>query len=329
MASVRSQDTAIALDDPAADHPWEGVRAIAESGIQIVYGGPTPSRDPEPYPQHRHTGEPLERGIGIKFKRGVSFNSDRTRDGHDTWQGFMGVTLHKLTWQFLVQDPVVPNERIVLRLPMMGMPPREPTAEMMAQARAGRPFDQDSWFAHARVIPATYFAHPSNQSDGTTGTIPIDNRCEFKTALPLDDADHDPRVRKTLGNLWFIALLPNELPSYHFWANPMDTPRRDDSLINGGVLGTVTDEDGRDLVHKKQNLRSSKRPRSASRSPPAALKQQKPKPTAQSSPTPDQQGRARSQPRSVVVKGGRVAKSELEKSSTRRAQKTAKRGGKK
>jgi hypothetical protein len=46
---------------------------------------------------------------------------------------------------------------------------------------------------------------------------------EFRTHLPEVDVGHDAR-NVDLSRLYFIRLLPNELPSYHFWASPTDQP---------------------------------------------------------------------------------------------------------
>jgi hypothetical protein len=213
------------------------VRAVADSGIQIVYAEPL-LRHPPGLNHHR--------GIGLK------------KAGTETWEDLYEVKLFQLEWT--IQAPGSRSGSVFL--PRMGMPPREPDEEMLKLARAGDSFDKTDWFIYASVMRAVdamprewititpsppgyprgdnvvislpevavglQYTMKEVDTQGEPKTHPdtgkeIQKRFEFRTALPeagtgIPDEIHD------LDHLYFIQLLPNELPSYHFWATAKDTP---------------------------------------------------------------------------------------------------------
>ena len=204
------------------------VRTVAESGIQVVYAEPF-SRHPPGLNRHR--------GIGLK------------KAGTETWEDLYDVKLFQLEWT--VQAPGQTSGSVFL--PRMGMPPREPTKEMMTLARAGKSFENTNWFIYASVMKAvdalpqdwiTIGNSPPFYPPGDDVVIRLPNvasglqdsmkdvdpqtgnamqkKFEFRTALP-EEGSH-PHQIVDLEHLYFIQLLPNELPSYHFFATPRDTP---------------------------------------------------------------------------------------------------------
>jgi hypothetical protein len=71
-----------------------------------------------------------------------------------------------------------------LRLPVMGMPPREPSQLLMDEVRFGtQPFSD--WFAHATMIPATLFADfvNINPKDGDYGNERFMERLQFFSSI--------------------------------------------------------------------------------------------------------------------------------------------------
>jgi hypothetical protein len=204
------------------------VRAVADSGVQIVYAEPQ-SRHPPGINRHR--------GIGIK------------KAGAETWEDLYDVKLFQLEWT--IQAPGLDSGSIFL--PRLGMPPREPEEEMMKLARAGASFGNTGWFIHASVVKAidalprewititpslpgyprgndvvislpevaSGLEDSMKEVDAQTG-MEIRKKFEFRTALP--EAGSHPDEIVDLEHLYFIQLLPNELPSYHFWATENDTP---------------------------------------------------------------------------------------------------------
>lgn len=204
------------------------VRAVADSGIQIVYTEPL-SRHPPGLNRHR--------GIGIK------------KAGSETWEDLYDVKLFQLEWT--IQAPGLDSGSVFL--PRLGMPPREPGEEMMKLARAGASFDNTGWFIYASVMKAidalprewiTITPSPPGypRGDDVAISLPevasglqdsmkevdaqtgkeIQKKFEFRTALP--EAGSHPDEIVDLEHLYFIQLLPNEFPSYHFWATENDTP---------------------------------------------------------------------------------------------------------
>jgi hypothetical protein len=184
------------------------VRAVTDSGVQTVYAEPR-SRHPPGLNSHR--------GIGIK------------KAGSETWEDQYDIKLFQL-------------ERTI-QAPGLGMPPREPEEEMMKLARAGASFDNTGWFIDASVMKAidalprewititpSLPGYPKGDdvvislpevACAQTGTE-IQKRFEFRTALPK--AGSHPDEILDLEHLYFIQLLPNKLPFYHFWATENDTP---------------------------------------------------------------------------------------------------------
>ena len=226
---------------PGCPDGWP-IKLTAQSGVQIVWGPPH-SRQP---PGHTRL-----RGIGIKMR---PVDVPGYPEHSESWAGLYEQKLHELYWRFRVfSQPDAAMVAMVLHLPMMGMPPREPTMELMQEVRAGRKFS--SFFKFATVIKATDIdnldaAHeiiinetrgPSNgDGDDVVIRLPLWPKAprleaslyrttmdifgfEFRTHLPAYDTSHDSR-NVDISRLYFIQLLPNELPSYHFWASPTDTP---------------------------------------------------------------------------------------------------------
>ncbi len=202
---------------------------VANSGIRIVYGGPHYGRDPL-------NGPP--RGIGIWKRESPNFRS---------WDGLLELPLHLIVTRW-----VLSGVTFGLRLPIMGMPPRQPTMTMMNDARLGISFSD--WFVHASVIPARLFADFVN-IDPKTATMELRGSWRgynFSTASPNDDLERDTVSErdKSLDNLYYIQLIRNELPSFHFWSYT-------DPIQNGGEMrhGLISkgatacyDIDGDDLI---------------------------------------------------------------------------------
>ena len=236
--------------------PWR-VRDIAQSGIRVVFA--------EPYSRHP-PGINRFCGVGIK------------RKGLETWEDLLD---HEVKLSELKFDGAI-NSLGALVLPRMGMPPREPTEDMMQRARNGTSFASTGWFIYATVVKATDVfeartirighrkpRHPLG--DDVVLTLPtpcagetdvmIGKEYEFRTALPENDTKHDESYVK-MENLYFIQLLPNEYPSYHFFAGPHDTPlppkeKRDDRkqlLYFPGVK--LSGKTGK----RTKGVRSSKKP---------------------------------------------------------------------
>ncbi|KAL9111486.1 MAG: hypothetical protein Q9227_004164 [Pyrenula ochraceoflavens] len=188
---------------------WGDVKSVAASGIKVIYGGPN-NGSRQPAVQRR--------GIGIKW-----------RNQNDTWNGLLNAPLDSLSfplsWFGMKQDGM-------LKLPAMGMPPREPEKEMIEQARCKEDFCVDWWFKNASVIKATEWFDPKciTICDRETVIITISPAYEFE----IGEAYEDPlrvgvqRNRKhwkyNKNNLYFIQLMPNELPSYVLFVNRDEEP---------------------------------------------------------------------------------------------------------
>ncbi|KAL9621112.1 MAG: hypothetical protein Q9160_004363 [Pyrenula sp. 1 TL-2023] len=178
---------------------WGSIKDFAASGIQIRYGGPrNGSRQPPP-------GHP-RRGIGIKW-----------RNQGDTWNGLLNNRIRIQGLEFrLSQFGVLPAAAGTLKVPVMGMPPREPTTEMIQRVRGGADFAELDWFRYATLVKAsTYFHEECLRCVNNTVTITISPAYEFEVA----EAERDPEKGRNMGirpydNLYFIQLMPNELPSY-------------------------------------------------------------------------------------------------------------------
>lgn len=181
-----------------SDVNWGSVKIVAHSGIKVVYGGPHYGRDPI-------NGPP--RGIGIWKRNSPNFRS---------WDGLLELPLHLIVTRW-----VLSGVTFGLRLPVMGMPPREPSQNLMHEARNNvQPFSD--WFLYATVIPATLFAD-FVKIDPKTATMELRGSWRdynFSTASPEDDLERDSvsEHHKSLDNLYYIQLIRNELPSYHFWS---------------------------------------------------------------------------------------------------------------
>jgi hypothetical protein len=192
-----------------SDVNWGSLKTVAKSGIRIKYGGDYATRD-------SILGPP--KGIGI-WKRGSP--------NHRSWDGLLEIPLHLIVTRW-----VLSGVTFGLRLPLMGMPPREPTNMMMNEARNKiEPFSR--WFVHATVIPARLLADFVN-IDPKTATMELRGSWRdynFSTGSPVDDMESDSvsEVDKSLDNLYYIQLLRNELPSYHFWSHT-------DPIQNGGEM---------------------------------------------------------------------------------------------
>lgn len=222
---------------PGCPDGWP-IKHTAQSRIQVVWGQPHSRQQP---------GSNRLRGIGIKMRH----MTVPGYPGHtESWAGLYEQELHELYYP--VHKYYQPEPDMVLHLPMMGMPPREPTDEMMREVRKGKRFS--SFFKFATVVSykdlnvsgaQNVEVNETNGSGNLQGDdvvlnlpdwpnapAPADSLYsrtmdshgfEFRTHLPEFDTGHDGRNIGP-GNLWFIQLLPNELPSYHFWAGPNDQP---------------------------------------------------------------------------------------------------------
>ncbi|KAF7509008.1 hypothetical protein GJ744_008403 [Endocarpon pusillum] len=177
---------------------WGSVKAVASSGVQIVYGGPHYGRDPVNAPP---------RGIGIWKRESPNYRS---------WDGLLELPLHLIVTRWVLQGVT-----FGLRLPIMGMPPREPSSMLMREARHRiEPFSH--WFAYATVVPARLLAEFVN-IDPKTATMQLRGswrEYNYSTASPQEDLERDDvrEEHKSLDNLYYIQLLRNELPSFHFWS---------------------------------------------------------------------------------------------------------------
>ena len=257
------------------------IRTVAESGIQVVYAEPL-SRHPPGLNRHR--------GIGLK------------KAGTETWEDLYDVKLFQLEWT--VQAPEHMHEAGQTNgsvfLPRMGMPPREPTPEMMTLARAGQSFEATGWFIYASVMKAvdalprdwititpSPLGHPQGDDvvitlpdvasglqdsmknvDAQTGSV-VQKKFEFRTALP-DHGSHRDEILD-LEHLYFIQLLPNELPSYHFFATATDTPTARTGRFDGRIytwFSTNANTSNPDS-NRKQGLRDTTPPTDGKKSPTA------------------------------------------------------------
>lgn len=202
---------------------WGSIKLVANSGIQIRYGGPNNgSRQPPNLPR---------RGIGIKW-----------RGQRDTWNGLLNdeIPIHGLEFR-ISQFGVQTEARGTLKIPVMGMPPREPTQDMIRRIRNGQPFLQTNWFQYATVVKAsTYFHSGCLRQANNTVTITISPAYEFEVA----EAEQDPEKSMNLGNyfynnLYFIQLMPNELPSYVIYLNTTQQAIVDRGIRTGVYRGLI------------------------------------------------------------------------------------------
>ncbi len=209
---------------------WGSVKTVASSGVQIVYGGPHYGRDPVNSPP---------RGIGI-WKR--------ESPNHRSWDGLLELPLHLIVTRW-----VFSGVTFGLRLPIMGMPPREPSSMLMREARHRiKPFSH--WFAHATVVPAKLLAEFVN-IDPKTATMELRGSWRdynYSTASPQEDLERDDvsEEHRSLDNLYYIQLLRNELPSFHFWSST--DPIGNEGEIRHGLIakgaGACYDVEGNNLI---------------------------------------------------------------------------------
>src|ERR1700677_1957723 len=90
-------------------------------------------------------------------------------DHTESWAGLHEQKLHELYYAFRIGSP--PERDMVLHLPFMGMPPREPTEEMMQQVRKGQKFS--SFFKYATIVKATDPTTTSYQGVQINGRRPF------------------------------------------------------------------------------------------------------------------------------------------------------------
>ena len=103
-----------------------------------------------------------------------------------------------------------------LVLPTLGMPPYKPTEDMIQGAHQGvsRGFFRESYILPAKML--------GELVDSTTGTIVLDDKYEFVPDA-LENQDNLRAEDKSISRLYFISILPGELPSFYFW-QPKDMP---------------------------------------------------------------------------------------------------------
>jgi hypothetical protein len=216
---------------------WGSVKVAASSGIQVVYGGPHYGRDPV-------NGPP--KGIGIWKRESPIFRS---------WDGLLELSL-----QLIITRWVLSGVTFGLRLPVMGMPPREPSSILIKAARDAKYFFD--WFKDANVIPARLLAE-FVKIDPKTATMELRGswrNYNFSTASPRRDADRSSVSDddKCLDNLYYIQVLRNELPSYHFWSHK--DPIQNDGVMRHGLIskGATACYDGntKDNVIMRTNFNS-------------------------------------------------------------------------
>ena len=183
------------------------VIAVAKSGIKVVATGGNLSRQPPNAPR---------RGIGLK------------KPGDDTWGG-----IETLDFASVKNDLGADRNLFV---PRLGMPPRELEPGMAKHARQG---DLTQFFRYGEIIAADWIIGDDFnwQLNPFNGVINLGSqtphggsaiRYEFETQN-LDGFD-PPRYQKRIENLYYIRLLPLELPSYHFWVRPGEAPPPEDKV---------------------------------------------------------------------------------------------------
>ena len=183
---------------------WGSLKETTDAGVPIVYGGDHYGRDPEDGPKQ---------GIGI-WKR--------HSPNHRSWDGLLEMPL-----KLIVTRWVIRGIDFGLRLPYMGMPPREPPEELMFQAVHWDSTATD-WFKYINVIPATVFNEfvKIDPQDATMELRGSMREYNYSTAEPevMRTKSHlfkgIPEHKRTMDNLYYVQLLRNELPSYHFWHEP-------------------------------------------------------------------------------------------------------------
>lgn len=197
---------------------WGDIKLTTLSGVQIKYG--------EPNGGSREPAGLRRQGVGIKW-----------RGQGDSWNGlpneqpqFHGMEL--FTSQFgILREPTE-----TFKLPVMGMPPREPEGDTIARIRRGDPFNVTDWFRGATVGKASTYFHEDclNIGKGTV-TITISPAYEFEVAEAEQDHKKPSKDSyRNYHNLYFIQLMPNELPSFVIYLNRKEQ-KLIDARINSGV----------------------------------------------------------------------------------------------
>lgn len=180
---------------PPPTRPDRKVIAVAKSGITVVATGANLSRQPDNAPR---------RGIGIKMP------------GDDTWGG-----IEEMDFARVKNDL---GTDVGLALPRLGMPPRDPEPGMADAARRGQ---LEQFFRYGDIIEAGWiigdrFNWQLNPQNGVINlryaNQPHILQYEFETQS-LDSREPSLNDRN-INNLYYIRLLPLELPSYHFWVMP-------------------------------------------------------------------------------------------------------------
>ena len=100
----------------------------------------------------------------------------------------------------------VPRQKTALR----------PDASMINNARRG----VMSKFLRSGIIIRASELDP--MVDPETAIISLTDSVEMETDHLLDDEEQIPESEKTLKNLFYISVKPDELPSYHFWRGKDD-----------------------------------------------------------------------------------------------------------
>ena len=286
MPPLPTSHLTVDKNPPLGAPPQFPIRLTTEGGIQLVYSLPC-SRQPPNAPQLV--------GIGIKLRAPTAgqavtgWDNARYPDWDSSWAGLFEQKLHELFWNFRLRyrDAVDQQEgdEMVLHLPTMGMPPREPTAKQMSEVRSGEVLtrwlrygyvfraedivvqrgtgsgegkdgngggggydddnDNDNDNGDCRVIVtgsqgddvvillpqcpnSTLWSSSSCSSNENTpegsklfARTDLSHGFEYRTHLPRNDQFHHERIAGTdsvcLENLYFVQVLPNELPSYHFF----------------------------------------------------------------------------------------------------------------
>lgn len=91
-----------------------------------------------------------------------------------------------------------------------------PDAAMIRNARQGI---MSKFLRNGRVIRASDLG---SMADPKSAIISLKNNIEMETDHLSDEEDSMPERERSLGNLYYICVQEDELPSYHFWRGKAD-----------------------------------------------------------------------------------------------------------
>ena len=291
--TLKTSNLTVDENPPLGAPPHFPIRLTTEGGIQLVYSPPYSRQPPNAAQLH---------GIGIKLrtptpgKATTPWDHARYPDWDSSWAGLFDQKLHELFWNFRLRHHDATDQQggdeMVLHLPTMGMPPREPTAKQMGEVRSREVLTR--WLRYGYVFQASDVVSESGSGSeggkkGDDGNEKVDCRIivtgnkgddvvihlphcpnsaiwfssadtpegsklfartdlkhgfEYRTHLSCNDEFHYERISGTksvcLENLYFVQVLPNELPSYHFF---VDIPPRSAKESRGLSVRLGSDKD--------------------------------------------------------------------------------------